>query len=99
MMIMCHSVQSLSNHTSLGLLQAMEPSFEQLAADHAANANLRIAKFQADDEREFATSELGLKTFPTIVFLPKNSNTYIKYPSELRDVHTLSLWLRNVASA
>ena len=79
--------------------QAMEASYEQVAADFAQSSSLRIAKFQADVEREFSTEQFGLKTFPTIVLLPKNSSNYIKYPSERRDVKTLSLWLKNVVSA
>ncbi|KAK9808508.1 hypothetical protein WJX73_002967 [Symbiochloris irregularis] len=79
--------------------QAMEPSYEQLAAE--IGNDLRIAKFQADtdDARPFASSELGLKTFPTIVLLPKSGGPYIKYGSERRDVQTLKMWLRTVASA
>ena len=79
----------------------MEASFEQLAAEHAHNGGLRIAKFQADteDARPFATTELGLKTFPTIVLLPKNGGKYVKFPSERRDVGTLAMWLRTVASS
>lgn len=79
----------------------MEPFFEQLAEDHAGHSNLRIAKFQADteDARPFAEAELGLKTFPTIVLLPKNGAGYIKYPSERRDPTTMSLWLQTVVSS
>ena len=77
----------------------MEPAYEQLAADHAGNADLRIAKFQADLDRDFSSGEFGLRTFPTIVLLPKNSSSVIKFPSERRDVHTMSLWLRSTASS
>ena len=82
-------------------MQAMEASYEQLAQEHAGHPSLSIAKFQADDEdeRAFASSELGLKTFPTIVLLPRGGASYIKYPSERRDVGTLSLWLRSVVSS
>lgn len=43
---------------------------------------------------EFAASEFGLKTFPTLVLLPQQSETVIKYPSERRDVETLRMWLK-----
>ncbi len=46
--------------------------------------------------REFAASEFGLKTFPTLVLLPEKSETVIKYPSERRDVETLRMWLKTV---
>lgn len=77
----------------------MEPSYEELAAD--IGSDVRIAKFQADteDARPFASSNLGLKTFPTIVLLPKSGGPYIKYASERRDVQSLKMWLRAVASA
>lgn len=79
--------------------QAMEPLYEQLAQDHAGNTHLRIAKFQADLDRDFSSQQFGLKSFPTIVFLPKNSSAIIKYPSERRDSATMSLWLQSVASS
>ncbi len=54
-------------------MQAMEGSYTQLAED-LAGSHVRIAKFQADIDREFAQERFGLKTFPTIVFLPKTGS-------------------------
>ncbi len=56
---------------------------------------MRVAKFQADLEREYAGDKFGLKTFPTIVLLPKSQpGQFIKYPTERRDVDTLSMWVK-----
>eukprot|EP01025_Chloroclados_australasicus_P051627 TRINITY_DN6021_c0_g1_i1.p1 TRINITY_DN6021_c0_g1~~TRINITY_DN6021_c0_g1_i1.p1 ORF type:complete len:454 (-),score=36.01 TRINITY_DN6021_c0_g1_i1:286-1533(-) len=77
--------------------QAMEGSFAQLAEDLKGSSNVKIAKFQADIEREFSESTFGLKSFPTIVMLPKKGGKYIKYPSERRDVNSLKMWLKAVA--
>ncbi|KAG2445592.1 hypothetical protein HXX76_000204 [Chlamydomonas incerta] len=76
--------------------QAMEANFEELAA-HMKGHKVRVAKYQADIDREFCNDNLQLKTFPTIVYLPPNSKQVIKYPSERRDVETLSMWVKTVA--
>ena len=73
----------------------MEEQYEELAKRYQGSS-IRVAKFQADVDREFAQSRLGLQTFPTIVFLPRTSNGYIKYPSERRDAQTLGLWLSSL---
>ena len=75
------------------MMQAM-----QVAKD-VAGPNLRVAKFQADIEREFSEQRFGLQSFPTISFLPKGSQQIIKYPSERRDPGTLELWLKSMAGA
>jgi adenylyl-sulfate reductase (glutathione) len=77
--------------------KAMEPSYEELASILANNGSpVRVAKFQADIERVFAAEKFGLKTFPTIVMLPKSGGRgkFIKYPSERRDTETLFMWMR-----
>lgn len=51
-------------------LQAMEGSYNELA-QQLQGSSVRVAKFQADVDREFAQEKFGLKTFPTIVMLPK----------------------------
>ena len=79
------------------LLQALEPAFEELAESAIGN-HVRIAKFQAETEREFASDKFGLKTFPTIVLLPKATMQTITYPSERRDVDTLTSWLKSFVS-
>ena len=53
-----------------GSVQALEPEYEALA-EHMAGSQVRIAKYQADVDREFANASLGLKTFPSIVYYPK----------------------------
>jgi adenylyl-sulfate reductase (glutathione) len=79
------------------LCKAMEPAYEQLAEETAAaGSRLRVAKFQADAERDFAASKFGLATFPLVVMLPAGGKpgAFIKYPSERRDAETLGMWAR-----
>ena len=80
----------------LCLLQAMEQSYSELAKRYQGS-HVRVAKFQADVDRDFASERLGLKTFPTIVALPAGHKGYIKYPSETRDADTLDMWVKTVA--
>lgn len=75
-------------------MQAMEEEYTKLAEQQGSR--LRVAKFQADTDRDFAQSKFGLRTFPTIVLLPKESSSIIKYPSEQRDVPTWSMWLSSI---
>jgi adenylyl-sulfate reductase (glutathione) len=80
--------------------QGMEASYNEVAEEFkAAGSSLRVAKFQADVERDFAASEFGLKTFPQIVMLPKGgaAGTVVKFPSERRDAETLGMWARTLA--
>eukprot|EP01026_Neomeris_dumetosa_P007001 TRINITY_DN1217_c0_g1_i7.p1 TRINITY_DN1217_c0_g1~~TRINITY_DN1217_c0_g1_i7.p1 ORF type:complete len:234 (-),score=46.01 TRINITY_DN1217_c0_g1_i7:341-943(-) len=79
--------------------QAMEGSFAQLADELKGSPDYKIGKFQADIEREFAASEFGLKSFPTIVLLPKRGGKFIKYPSERRDVDSFKMWLKAVGGS
>ena len=76
--------------------QAMEESYAELAAQ-LQGGSVRVAKFQADVERDFASAEFGLSTFPTIGLLPKACGPFIKFPSERRDADTLAMWLKTVA--
>jgi hypothetical protein len=63
----CHHIgHYLGRHAS----QAMEDSYSELA-EQLQGSHVRVAKFQADVDREFAQERFGLKTFPTIVMLPK----------------------------
>jgi len=78
--------------------QALEPSFSALA-DQLAGTSVAVAKYQADVDREFSTEKLGLKTFPTIVYLPKGRSDFIKFPSERRDVDTLKMWVKSLSGA
>ncbi len=75
--------------------QAMEASFEALAQRYAGSATLRVAKFQADVERDFAAAEFGLKTFPTLYMLPAGRPGFVRYPSERRDTDTLDMWAKS----
>ena len=75
----------------------MQDSYTELAKRYQSSQHVRVAKFQADTEREFA-SKLGLKTFPTIVMLPKFSNSgVVKYPTERRDADSLDMWVKTIA--
>jgi thiol-disulfide isomerase/thioredoxin len=58
--------------SSNSTFQALEPQYAELA-DQLAGSHVSVAKFQADTEREFAADKFGLKTFPTLVLLPKGS--------------------------
>lgn len=59
-------------------------------AENLAGSGVKVGKFRADgDEKEYAKSELGLGSFPTILFFPKHASRPIKYPSEKRDVDSL----------
>uniref|UniRef100_A0A1J3IUH5 adenylyl-sulfate reductase (glutathione) n=1 Tax=Noccaea caerulescens TaxID=107243 RepID=A0A1J3IUH5_NOCCA len=76
--------------------QAMEASYDELA-DKLAGSGIKVAKFRADGEqKEFAKQELQLGSFPTILVFPKNSSRPIKYPSEKRDVDSLTSFLNLV---
>ncbi|KAL3157036.1 hypothetical protein ABBQ38_001284 [Trebouxia sp. C0009 RCD-2024] len=76
--------------------QAMEDSYEALAKRYQGSEHVRVAKFQADTDREFA-GKLGLKTFPTIVMLPQFENAgVIKYPTERRDTDSLDMWVKTM---
>lgn len=76
--------------------QAMEQAYEELAARYANHPRVRVAAFRADEaeHRPFAEKELGLKTFPTVVMLPRGSKRAVKYDSEARDVESLEMFLR-----
>ncbi|KAH0935340.1 hypothetical protein HID58_012457 [Brassica napus] len=77
--------------------QAMEASFDELADKLKGGDGVKVAKFRADGEqKEFAKSELQLGSFPTILVFPKNSSRPIKYPSEKRDVDSLTSFLNLV---
>eukprot|EP00199_Chlamydomonas_sp_CCMP681_P002201 CAMPEP_0119105216 /NCGR_PEP_ID=MMETSP1180-20130426/3246_1 /TAXON_ID=3052 ORGANISM="Chlamydomonas cf sp, Strain CCMP681" /NCGR_SAMPLE_ID=MMETSP1180 /ASSEMBLY_ACC=CAM_ASM_000741 /LENGTH=416 /DNA_ID=CAMNT_0007090221 /DNA_START=33 /DNA_END=1283 /DNA_ORIENTATION=+ len=78
--------------------QAMEGSWTELA-DSLKGSSVTVAKYQADTDKDFATEQLGLKTFPTIVFFPKGRSGFVKYPSERRDAETLRMWVRSMAGA
>lgn len=79
--------------------QAMEESYETVAADLQSNSNVRVAKFQADIERDFAAEKFGLKTFPHVAMLPKANKSVVKFDSERRDVSTLSMFIKAMASS
>ncbi|XP_050212827.1 5'-adenylylsulfate reductase 3, chloroplastic-like [Mercurialis annua] len=73
--------------------QGMEQSYLALA-DKLAGSGVKVGKFRADgDQKEFAKQELQLGSFPTILFFPKHSSRPIKYPSEERDVDSLTTFV------
>ena len=52
---------------------------------------------QADIDRDYVADTFGLKTFPTLVMLPKAGGAPIRYPSDRRDVDTMRMWVKSVA--
>ena len=76
--------------------QGLEPAYEELAAKYAGTG-VTVAKYQADIDRDFCEKNLQLKTFPTIVMLPKNSNKVIKFGTDRRDIDTMSMWVDALA--
>lgn len=77
-------------------LKAMEEYYKDLALA-LKDTNVMTAKFQADLDKDFSRLEFGLKSFPTIIFVPKDKIGYITYPSERRDTDTLKMWIKNLA--
>ncbi len=51
----------------------MEASYIELA-EELEGGHVTVAKFQADVDRDFAQDSFQLKTFPTIVMLPKGGS-------------------------
>ena len=73
--------------------QAMEESYVEIA-QKLAGSGTKVAKFRADgDHKAYAQQELQLGSFPTILFFPKHSSKPIKYPSEKRDVDSLTVFV------
>ncbi|KAI3851281.1 hypothetical protein MKX03_002269 [Papaver bracteatum] len=73
--------------------QGMEESYVQLG-DKLRDSGVKVGKFRADgDQKEYAQKELQLGSFPTILFFPKHSSQPIKYPSEKRDVDSLTAFV------
>lgn len=82
---------------TIAVLQAMEESYTELARRFQKSSHVRIAKYQADTDREFASQKFGLKTFPTLVLMPKSqSSGVIRYPTERRDTDSLQMWLNTM---
>jgi thiol-disulfide isomerase/thioredoxin len=52
--------------------QALEDDYETVARE-IGGESLHVAKYNADADREYAQT-LGLKTFPTLIFLPNSSD-------------------------
>lgn len=78
--------------------QALEPQFEAVA-QQLAGSHVRVAKYNADVDKEWSKANLGLTTYPTIVMLPKNKSGFIKYPTERRDPETLGMWVKTMAGS
>jgi adenylyl-sulfate reductase (glutathione) len=69
--------------------QAMNDSYNAFA-DKLAGSNVVVGKFNADGaQKAYAKENLQLKSYPTVLFFPKNSTQIIKYPSENREVDAL----------
>lgn len=52
--------------------QGFEATYTEVASE-IGGEHLRVAKYNADEDKEYAKT-LGLETFPTIIFLPNNSD-------------------------
>jgi adenylyl-sulfate reductase (glutathione) len=76
----------------------MEANYEELAKQ-LSGSRVTVAKYQADVDKEWSQKTLGLTTFPTIIMLPKGRTDFVKYPSERRDVETLSMWVKTMAGS
>jgi adenylyl-sulfate reductase (glutathione) len=70
--------------------QGLEPDYTQVAQD-LGGGSLRVAKYNADHDREYA-GELGLVTFPTIVFMPKENDKVRARPLLLCGVGPVCAW-------
>ena len=69
-------------------MQGMEAAFDEVGGA-LSGTGVKVGKFRADgDERAFA-EEIGLVSFPSILFFPTHASKPIKYPSEQRDVDSL----------
>lgn len=69
--------------------QAMDESYNDVA-EKLAGSNVVVGKFNADGaQKAYAKENLQLQSYPTVLFLPKNSSQIIKYPSENREVDAL----------
>lgn len=77
--------------------QAMEAAYGELAA-RLEGSSVKVAKLRADlDARPFVAEAFGMRTFPTVVMLPRGKDGFIKYPSERRDADFMGHWVRAVA--
>lgn len=76
----------------------MEASYSELA-ERLDGSSIVVAKHQADLDKAYSQSKLGLTTFPTIIITRANMKGFIRYPSERRDVDTLSMWIKTVVGA
>lgn len=70
--------------------QGLEPTYNAVA-DTISGEKLRVAKYQADTDKEYAQS-IGLTTFPTILFMPKNTDKIVKFTSDRRTEESLEMW-------
>lgn len=75
--------------------QAMEAAYDEVGRQ-LAGSDVRVGKFQADREhKEFCKERLQLRSFPTILFLPRGSSrAVVKRVSERRDVASLLTWVK-----
>lgn len=73
----------------------MEEPYAELA-EKLDGASTVVAKHNADLDKAYSQSKLGLTTFPTIIFIRANTKGLIKYPSERRDAETLQMWIKTI---
>eukprot|EP00897_Mesotaenium_endlicherianum_P001478 jgi/Mesen1/1358/ME000013S00848 len=73
--------------------QAMEDAYDEVARQ-LAGTGVRVGKFQADREhKDFSREHLQLKSFPTILFMPRGGTQVIKRLSERRSADSLLTWV------
>ena len=73
----------------------MEGAYDELAEMLDGTATV-VAKHQADLDKDYSQRNLGLTTFPTIIFVRAKTKGMIKYPSERRGAETLKMWIKTV---
>lgn len=75
--------------------KGLEDDFNEFAAN--APKGLKVAKYQADLDRDYCQEQFDLQSYPTITFLPKNNKSAIKYSSDRRTVESMTMWANALA--
>lgn len=70
--------------------QGLEPTYNAVA-EAISGDKLRVAKYQADVDKEYAQS-IGLGSFPTILFMPNNTDKIVKFTSDRRTEESITMW-------
>ena len=73
--------------------QAMESEYDKFASE--MKGKMDVYKFRGDEERDFVSSSLNTKSFPTINVV-RGDGLVVKYESEARDVESLKAFVEKV---